>query len=87
MKQPTPFPGSLVLSAAAWTSPGGRRGWGRGVHFLMRMQIELVDSVRIWKGACILEVMKTGAPGNTRVLGRESSEPGGGDPDGVLGLL
>lgn len=53
----------------------------------MRMQIELVDSGRIWKGACILEVMKTGALGNTRMLGRESSEPGGGDPDGVLGLL
>ena len=33
------------------------------------------------------EVMKTGAPGNTSALGRESSEPGASDPDDVLGLL
>lgn len=53
----------------------------------MSVQEELVDSGHIWKGAWILEVMKTGAPGNTSALGRESSEPGGSDPESLLGPL
>lgn len=34
-----------------------------------------------------VEVMKTGAPGNTGMLGEESREPGGSSQDCILGLL
>lgn len=81
------LPRSLVLSALPGRVQKGGLAWGRRVHFLMSMQVELVDSGHIWKGAWILEVMKTGAPENTSVPGRESSEPGGSDPESLLGLL